>query len=174
MPLCRLAERSNHRLIAQEDKEMPIITAICGVASFAVLGQNQQSQSLIEESIDRRAVAARREAEATMAGRPEWNPGFNVLFKGKIVGQSTTAPQRDGKSYFTLLVKTSNGGVAMVELGPGDYVEAQGLRFQNGAEIWVSGSKTWSGDDSIILAQRINYGGFRPSFRKADGAPFWR
>jgi hypothetical protein len=74
-----------------------------------------------------------------------------------------------------LLVTLKDGGTAMVELGPKDYVDAQGLYLHTKESIWVAGCKSWVDEkDSIILAQRVNYRGSRPSFRKEDGTPFWK
>lgn len=114
-------------------------------------------------------------ARPNMGGAPlSWNPGHMVLFKGTVRGIQHSAPMADGKSWVSLLVKLKNGGTAFVELGPRDYVEAQSLRLRVKAPIWVAGSKTFTDSgDSVILAQRVNFDGHRPSFRRPDGRPFW-
>lgn len=143
-------------------------------ASLATGAMPQQDRKLVEDAMDlkyRNELATLRARSAPVA---EWNNGHKVLFKGKIVGKQVGAAQRDGKQYTTLLVRTKEGGTAMVELGPAKYVEAQGFRFDLGTELWVAGSKTWVNNDSLILAERLNVGGFRPAFRRSDGRPFWR
>jgi hypothetical protein len=113
-------------------------------------------------------------AAARRAPTLNWNSNQTVLFKGNIKGLVESAPLADGKSWTTLLVKLGNGGTAMVELGPRDYVNAQGLHFRMNAPVWVAGSKVYDQNGgSVILAQRLNFDESRPSFRRADGKPFW-
>ncbi len=144
------------------------------IVSSLMLGFQGQSQEIIEDAINRPHNLAKAANKAAAAKVAIWNPDAMVLFKGKILGKQEGAPYADGKMYTTLLVKTKEGGVAMVELGPKKYVDAQSIRLTMGKEIWVSGSKSWVNGDSIILADRLNVDGFKPSFRKADGTPFWR
>jgi hypothetical protein len=129
---------------------------------------------MIEDAINRPHELAKAARNAAAAKVAVWNPEAMVLFKGKILGKQESAPYADGRAWTTLLVRTKEGGVAMVELGPTKYVDAQAVRLTMGKEIWVSGSKSWMNGDSIILADRLNVDGFKPSFRKADGSPFWR
>lgn len=104
-----------------------------------------------------------------------WNDSQKVTFKGTISGIMTGAPYSDGKKYVTLLVKLADGISWMVELGPKDYVEAQALELKVKEQIWVAGCKCDPNDkDSLILAERVNFNGMRPSFRKANGTPFWK
>ena len=104
----------------------------------------------------------------------KWNPHQTLLLKGTIKGIQQSARMADGKSWVSLLVKLSNGGTALVELGPQDYVDAQGLRFRMRSEVWVAGSKVFAPNgDSVILAERLRYDEMRPSFRRPDGKPFW-
>lgn len=139
-----------------------------------MLGFQGQSRDIIEDANNRPNALASAANKASSAKVAAWNPDAMVLFKGKIMGKQEGAPNADGRVYTTLLVKTKQGGVAMVELGPKKYVDAQSIRLTMGKEIWVSGSKSWVNGDSIILADRLNVDGFKPSFRKADGTPFWR
>ena len=130
-----------------------------------------QAQDFIQQKIDRDAAASRVRPDRG-ADYGNWNAGYQVLFKGKIVG-SMTAPNAYGETMQSIMVKTSNGGLAHVELGPQDYVESQGIEFSRGSSLWVAGSKTFDGSNWVVLAQRVNLGGFRPAFRKQDGTPFW-
>ncbi len=151
----------------------PILAA--GIAALAVGAAAQQDRALIERSIERAHSNTNNSRPAVKPGQPTpWNDSLPVLFKGVITGRMASAPYTNGKSYFLLLVKLKNGGTAMVELGPTDYVEAQGLDFRMGQPIWIAGCKSWTDkNDSVILAERVNYEGFRPSFRRKDGTPFW-
>lgn len=139
---------------------------VCAFAAVAAFSAPQSKDTHRKEPAGAKLVPLPPE-DAT------WIPAARVLFKGKIIGMHTSTAHADGKSYFSLLVKTKDNGTAMVELGPEEYVKHQGLNIRMGAEIWVSGSKTWIGQDSIILAQRVNLDGLRPSFRTDDGKPFW-
>lgn len=140
--------------------------------AFVVGAFAQQSRKIIEDSVYRHTSTA---PTLNRGGNPlGWNPGHLVLFKGTIRGIQESAPMHDGKSWVSLLVKLGNGGTALVELGPKEYVEAQSLRLRMKAPIWVSGSKSYSPNgDSVILAKRLNFDGHRPSFRRDDGRPFW-
>lgn len=142
---------------------------LAGVAAMA----QQQDRELIENAVYRHTAP---KPGPVLGGRTlNWNPTHVVLFKGSIAGILESAPMADGKSWLSLLVKLKNGGTALVELGPKDYVDAQGLRLRMKAPLWVAGSKSWTeGGDSVILAQRLNFDGFRPAFRAPDGKPFWK
>lgn len=145
---------------------------ICFAAACFGMSTAQQSREIIENAVYRHTTPA---AMPNHGGNGVgWNPGHLVLFKGTIRGIQQSAPMQDGKSWVSLLVRLSNGGTALVELGPKDYVDAQGLRFRMKSQVWVAGSKSYTtGGDSVILAKRLNYDGDRPSFRREDGRPFW-
>lgn len=145
---------------------------VCLAAAISGAALAQQSRKIIEDAVYRHTAPA---PGPSLGGNAlGWNPGHLVLFKGTIRGIQESAQMNDGKSWVSLLVKLSNGGTALVELGPKDYVEAQGLRFRMKSSLWISGSKTFTASgDSVILAKRLNYDGHRPSFRREDGRPFW-
>jgi hypothetical protein len=143
-------------------------------ATFALAGcaaMAQQGNTIAEDAVYR----ATSSPKTNMGGQPlAWNPGHVVLFKGLIKGIQESAPMADGKSWTSLLVKLPNGGTALVELGPKDYVDAQSMRLRMNAPIWVAGSKAYTDNlDSVILAQRLNFDTSRHAFRRADGQPFW-
>lgn len=146
---------------------------ILGAALAAIVGSAsaQQDRELIERSANKNA----RPKWSTVAARnANWNPDHQVLFKGSIRAVQVSVPQADGRKYVHLLVKLVNGGTAMVELGPKEYVEAQGLDLRMKATIWIAGAKTYVNAGSMVVAQRVNYDGARPAFRLPDGSPLWR
>jgi hypothetical protein len=143
------------------------------ILALTTVLQHQQDRQLVEDAMLMRANREKAAAQPRHEAYGQWNAGFKVLFKGQVFG-TMVAPDAQGVPQVTLMVKSSNGGLSEVLLGPKDYVDAQGLRFNLKAPIWVAGSKTWDGDSWVILAQRLNVDHFRPSFRRKDGTPYWQ
>lgn len=146
------------------------LTVFAIAAGCAALAQ--QGKNLAEEAVIRHTTPPK---VSNAGNRLMWNPGHVLLFKGRITGIQESAPMEDGRSWTSLLVKLSNGGTALVELGPKDYVDAQSMRLRLKASIWVAGSKAYTENgDSVILAQRLNFDESRHAFRTEDGKPFWK
>jgi hypothetical protein len=129
-----------------------------------------------------RKLAARAGVAPAVAGKklapgrtPAWSAEQMVSFKGEIRGIQQSAPLEDGKSWTSLLVKLPNGGTALVDLGPSDFVAAHKLNLKLRDTIQVTGAKVLAPNgDSIVLAQKLEHKGSKPVLRNAEGKPFWR
>ncbi|HVL37747.1 MAG TPA: hypothetical protein VM328_00020 [Fimbriimonadaceae bacterium] len=104
----------------------------------------------------------------------KFDPQKMVTFSGRVIGIEVSAPANHPVPNVSLLVKLSNGGTALVELGPKPYLDHQRMAVRLKDTVKITGSKVFEkGGDSAILATEVNHNGFRVALRNADGKPFW-
>ncbi len=61
-----------------------------------------------------------------------------------------------------------------VHLGPGSYVDQQGVTFQKGDKVTVTGSRVTFGGKPAVIAQEVKKGDEVLTLRDAQGTPRWR
>jgi hypothetical protein len=96
-----------------------------------------------------------------------------VTFSGKITGIQVMPPMRGMADGATILVKASNGGTALVDLGPAWFVNNQPIRFKVRDRVNVTGSKVIVDGRGTILASRISKGNDVLVLRNIGGQPLW-
>lgn len=97
-----------------------------------------------------------------------------IVFTGKVVGKSISAPKAGMAESVFLIVKASNGGNSQVYLGPRWYVADQVAKINTGDRIKVIGSKVRLGDGYTILARQVVDPRNRVlTLRDLAGAPYW-
>lgn len=107
-----------------------------------------------------------------MSGRI-YNSNTVETISGKVVGVETFTPTNGRSSYGIHLMVQSEGEVISVHMGPGWYIENQGVRIKEGDEIVVKGSRiTFEGSPAIVAAE-IKKGDSVLTLRDANGFPLW-
>lgn len=102
-----------------------------------------------------------------------YDPDTEIAFAGRIVGVQRFAPRPTMAPGTMLLVRTPNGGTALVELGPSWFVDNQTTRFALGDRVEVTGSKVFEDGKSSILARKVVRDGRVAYLRGVDGFPMW-
>jgi hypothetical protein len=96
-----------------------------------------------------------------------------VTFSGKIRGIQVMPPMRGMADGAILLVKASNGGTALVDVGPAWFIDNQPIRFNMRDTINVTGSKIIVDGRGTIIASRISKGSNVLVLRNEGGVPLW-
>ncbi len=78
-----------------------------------------------------------------------------------------------GRSYGLHLVLKTEKETIPVHLGPGWYVEKQGLTLASGDQVQVTGSRVAFQGQPAIIAQEVRKGGQVLTLRDASGTPVW-
>ena len=103
-----------------------------------------------------------------------WNAQTEITFSGRVTGIQKSQPFQGMDPGTALLVKNNvGGGTALVELGPGWYVDNQPLKFAIGDRVTVTGSKIFVDGRSSILARKVTKGNRVMYLRGTDGFPMW-
>jgi len=122
-----------------------------------------------------------QKGQTDRSGGYAWGSPYNrlystasvITFSGKVTGVQLMSPLAGMDDGVILLVKTSNGGTALVDVGPAWYVNNQRTRIATGDRIRVTGSKVIMDRRGTILAQRIDKGSKTLLLRGATGDPMW-
>lgn len=97
-----------------------------------------------------------------------------IVFTGKVVGKSISAPMKGMAESVSLIVKSPNGGNSQVQLGPRWYVADQVAKINVGDQVKIIGSKVRMGDGYTILARQVVDPRNRVlTLRDLGGAPYW-
>jgi hypothetical protein len=103
-----------------------------------------------------------------------YNRSRQIVFTGKVVGKSISAPMKGMAESVSLIVKSPNGGNSQVQLGPRWYVADQVAKINLGDRVKVIGSKVRMGDGYTILARQVVDPRNRVlTLRDLGGAPYW-
>ncbi len=96
-----------------------------------------------------------------------------VTVEGVIESVGSFTPEMGAYEGIRLRVKTDQGNVATVQAGPMAYADKNGVRFNYGDRITITGSKTTVGLRSVLMATEIKVGDKTLKLRDASGAPLW-
>ncbi len=101
-----------------------------------------------------------------------YKPDTIVTISGEVVSVEKTVP-RKGMSYGVhLMVKTDEKTVS-VHLGPGWYIEEQGITIEPEDKVEISGSKvTFDGEEAVIAAE-VKKGDETLKLRNENGISLW-
>ena len=103
-----------------------------------------------------------------------YNPKTEVTITGKVTGVvDTQAPSTGMTPVTSVLLKTSNGGVATVDLGPTWFLSHQKPAVKLNERLKVTGSKVFVDNRSVILARKVIRGNRVAYLRELDGFPMW-
>src|SRR3954471_2219665 len=84
-----------------------------------------------------------------------YNPRTVVTFKGRITGKQIDRPFPNMGNAVTLIVRATNGGSIVVDLGPEWYVANQVVRLKVGDNVQVTGSNVLVDGRKVMLAEMI-------------------
>ena len=102
-----------------------------------------------------------------------YSPNAEISFSGKVVGVQRMPPRKGMSPAVMVLVRTPNGGTAMVELGPAWYVDNQPFKLKLKDRVSVTGSKAFEDSKSSILARKVIRTNKVAYLRGVDGFPMW-
>lgn len=128
--------------------------------------------------VEGKMTEKRNTTDAWKAGS-KFNAAFNaetvVTFEGVIESVGTFHPVEGAAAGYRLRVKRADTNETItVYAGPRSYVNAQGLSYNYGDKLTVTGSKTeWEGR-SVILATKIVSGDKTIELRTEAGEPKWK
>lgn len=105
------------------------------------------------------------------AGRPD--PGAVQLVDGQVLGVDRRPPSEALGSSVRLTLGGKAGVPVSVTLGPGWYLDQQGLHFAPNERVHVRGTRIEQNGRSSIVAQEITAGGRVVRLRDAAGRPLW-
>lgn len=111
-----------------------------------------------------------------------WEPGsqYCLMYKpdtaetlsGEVLSVEKVSP-RNGMFYGVhLMVKTGEKTVS-VHLGPGWYMEDQGILFEPKDKVEISGSKVTFDGEEAIIATEVKKGDKTLKLRDKNGIPYW-
>lgn len=102
-----------------------------------------------------------------------FDPANVRTIEGTIVGINkigTGAPDAD---MLSLQLRTTEGRVVTVNLGPRDYISKQNFYVVNGDRITVTGSEVTIGERPAFLATEVKMGDHLLRLRNPSGHPLW-
>ena len=117
-------------------------------------------------------------------GRPRgWGPGnqYCLVYKpdttetisGEVISVEKTVPRKGMFYGVHLMVKTAKKTVS-VNLGPGWYIENQGIIIEPEDKLEITGSRVTFDGEEAIIASEVKKGDEVLKLRDENGLPFWR
>jgi hypothetical protein len=101
-----------------------------------------------------------------------FNPQTVETLTGEVVGVNRFTPAQ-GMSYGVHLTLKTDKETVPVHLGPGWYVEKQGVTLAAGDKVQVTGSRITYQDKPAIIAAEVKKGDQVLKLRDATGTPAW-
>ena len=102
-----------------------------------------------------------------------FDPARVETIEGKIRSVGSFAPQKGAARGLKLKVETADGKKMTVYAGPRIYAWMQGVTFQKGSDVTVTGSKATIGEKSVIMASQVTSEGKTLKLRDEQGKPMW-
>lgn len=121
-------------------------------------------------------------AAAAVPGLEGWYPGqpYDQLYSaehltrvaGRILSVERFVP-REGMAEGVRVLVAAGADSVWVHLGPAAFVDAQRVRLSAGDAVRVVGSAARDGEQSVVLATRVDRDGLTLRLREQDGTPAW-
>ncbi|GAX62031.1 glutamate-1-semialdehyde aminotransferase [Candidatus Scalindua japonica] len=92
---------------------------------------------------------------------------------GEVIRVEKVSPEKGMFYGVHLIVKTGEETIS-VHLGPGWYLQGQGVMFEPGDKVEITGSKVAFDEEEAIIAAEITKGDKILKLRDKNGLPFWR
>lgn len=102
-----------------------------------------------------------------------YNPNTVIRFTGKVTGKTKGSPMSNTGESMRIIMKASNGGSTLVEVGPSWYVAQQPMRINVGDRLTIVGSKVMLDNRGTVMASQITKGRSGMVLRDANGTPYW-
>ncbi|NLF32864.1 MAG: PRC-barrel domain containing protein [Planctomycetes bacterium] len=102
-----------------------------------------------------------------------FNPRQITTLQGTVLSIGAFRPAPGAPLGQNLTVRTEEGETIVVHVGPQEYVQQQGIDFNTGDRIGITGSRTLFEGDEIIMATEIQTSDRTLQLRGRDGLPLW-
>ena len=104
-------------------------------------------------------------------GMPNYDPKTEITIQGTVEEVTQLAGVRGWKG--THLAFKSDAETFDVHLGPSEFLVDQGMRFEKGDRIEVTGSKVKYGESDALIAREVKKADQMLVLRNAQGIPKW-
>ncbi len=101
-----------------------------------------------------------------------YKPDTAVTISGELISVEKTVPRKGMFYGIHLIVKTGEETIT-VHLGPGWYVEGQGIMFEPEDKLEITGSKVTFDEEQVIIASEVMRGDEVLELRDGNGIPAW-
>lgn len=101
-----------------------------------------------------------------------YKPDTTVTISGEVISVEKTVPTKGMFYGVHLMVKTDEETIS-VHLGPGWYIEGQGIMFEPEDKLVVTGSKVTFDEEQVIIASEVKRGDEVLELRDENGIPAW-
>ncbi|MHC4307599.1 MAG: hypothetical protein ACYSR7_03125 [Planctomycetota bacterium] len=101
-----------------------------------------------------------------------YKPDTTVTISGEVISVEKTVPRKGMFYGVHLMVKTGEKTVS-VHLGPGWYIENQGIVFEPEDKLKITGSEVTFDEEEVIIASEIMRGDEVLELRDEKGIPAW-
>lgn len=115
-------------------------------------------------------------SSARMEGSKEssmFQPGTVETVRGTVQSVGTFRLQGVSHAGLRLRIKTDEGKMLVVRVGPLSYIEHQNISFHRGDQVTVTGSPVRAGWRHVIVASQITMGDKTVTLRTKEGKPLW-
>jgi len=102
-----------------------------------------------------------------------YNRSSVLTFRGKVTGITVGSAFPGAGNSVRLIVRATNGGSMLVEVGPQWFVDNQRLKLHLKDKVAVTGSKVLLDNRGSIMAQKIVKGRVAMVLRDTAGHPYW-
>jgi sporulation protein YlmC with PRC-barrel domain len=121
--------------------------------------------------------AGKNLTEAWAAGSEyiqRWDPKTVVTFSGTIESVGTFRPATGAAEGYRLRIKKENGDFVTIHAGPRSFVASQGLYYNYGDRVTITGSQGDFEGRTVIFVGKIVIGDKTLELRGEDGTPKWK
>lgn len=101
-----------------------------------------------------------------------YNPQTVETLSGEVEKVELFTPRRGMSQGVHLVLKTDKGSIP-VHLGPSWYMDKQGVKFEKGDKLEVTGSRVTFNKKPAIIASEIKEGDKTLKLRDETGTPAW-
>ena len=101
-----------------------------------------------------------------------YKPDTTVTISGEVISVEKTVPTKGMFYGVHLMVKTDEETIS-VHLGPGWYIEGQGIMFEPEDKLEITGSKVTFDEEQVIIASEVKRGDEVLELRDENGIPAW-
>ncbi|MFZ1082717.1 MAG: hypothetical protein WAO19_12435 [Candidatus Kryptoniota bacterium] len=95
-----------------------------------------------------------------------------VTISGTVASIDSVASPR-GNMYSVQITVKDTSGTSTVMVGPSSYLAQQGIAFNAGDSVQVTGSKVHFNQNDLVVAAQIVIGGKTIKLRDDSGRPVW-
>jgi hypothetical protein len=111
---------------------------------------------------------------AARQGAKLYNPQAVETVTGQVVAVNRQVARKAGRPERVTMVLKTDKETVRVHLGPGDYIDQQGMKLAPGDQVEVKGTRMTSRRGTMFMAGEVKKGGQVLKLRDdATGKPLW-